>query len=97
MTGGLMVTKAQGQAMVTEIQAANDARKAQRLVATLPPAVMAELDELAESARFSGNKSKAVAWCVQLGAMVLRDDCVSGLLFDSPADAMSAFIKNSNE
>lgn len=63
-----------------------------RLVATLPADTFAKLDQLTEGPRFAGNRSKTLAWAVELAAVVLQDAAVKGTLFATPADAMTAFL-----
>lgn len=62
-----------------------------RLVASVPPESWARLDAMAESSRFGGNRSRAIAWCIELAAAVLADQAVRDRLFDSPADALKAY------
>lgn len=65
---------------------------AKRVVASLPAGTFEKLDALAGSARFGGNRSAALSWCVELGAEVLGDPAVAGRLFERPDDALAAFL-----
>lgn len=66
-------------------------QNAKRLIATVPPDTFGKLDALAKGPRFAGNRSAAVAWCIEVGAVVLTDQTVRDRLFASPADALAAF------
>lgn len=66
---------------------------ARRLVATLPPSTYDRLDHLADGPRFAGNRSAAVAWCVDIGTAVLNDPAVADTLFASAADALKVYRK----
>jgi hypothetical protein len=65
---------------------------AKRLIATLPPDVFGSLEALAEGARFTGNRSAAVAWCVTIGYAVLTDPSVRDRLYPDPSAALAAFV-----
>lgn len=65
---------------------------AKRLIATLPPDVFGKLNDLAESARFTGNRSAAVAWCIAIGSAVLDDPAVRDRLYSDPTAALTAFV-----
>lgn len=62
-----------------------------RLVASVPPESWARLDAMAESSRFGGNRSRAIAWCIEIAAVVLADAAVRDRLYDSPGDALAAY------
>lgn len=63
-----------------------------RVVATLPAETFAKLDALATSPRFAGNRSAALAWCVEIAASVLTSAAVADRLFAAPGDALAAFL-----
>ena len=63
-----------------------------RVVVTLPAAIASDLDALAASARFTGNRSMAAAWSIAIGAAVLSDESIIMRLFESPDDALAAFL-----
>lgn len=62
-----------------------------RVGLTLAPDVMRVLDGLADSPRFGGNRSKAAAWAVQIGAAVLTDPAVANVLFGKPSDVLAHY------
>lgn len=62
-----------------------------RVGVTLSPDVMRVLDVLSDSPRFSGNRSKAAAWAILIGAEVLSDASVSEVLFGKPADVLAHY------
>lgn len=62
-----------------------------RLAVTVPAVTWDALETLATSARFDGNRSRAVAWCIELGNVVLNDPAVAERLFSTPQDALAAF------
>jgi len=65
---------------------------ARRIVLSTAPDTYSKLDVLAAGPRFSGNRSKAASWCIELAHAVLTDPSVRDTLFDTPHDALAAFI-----
>ena len=63
-----------------------------RLAVTVPATTWDVLETLATSARFGGNRSRAVAWCIELANVVLTDPAVAERLYNTPQDALSAFL-----
>jgi len=66
--------------------------KVKRLVGTLSADAFVVLDGLAEGPRFGGNRSRALEWCVRIGASVLDDAAVRDRLFGGPDEALAAFV-----
>ena len=63
-----------------------------RLAVTVPATTNDALETLATSARFDGNRSRAVAWCIDLANVVLTDPAVADRLYGTPQDALRAFL-----
>lgn len=62
------------------------------MAATVPATTWDALETLADSARFLGNRSRAVAWCIDIGAVVLADPALADRLYSTPGDALAAFL-----
>ena len=65
--------------------------KAVRLAVTVPATTRDALEKLATSARFLGNRSRAVAWCIDIGAVVLADPALADRLLPDAKAALRAF------
>lgn len=63
-----------------------------RLAATVPAQTWDALETLATSARFLGNRSRAVAWCIDIGALVLGDPALADRLLPDAQTALKAFL-----
>lgn len=63
-----------------------------RIAATVPATTWDVLETLATSARFGGNRSRAVAWSIDLAAVVLNDPAIADRLFATSDDALTAFV-----
>lgn len=64
-----------------------------RLAVTIPATTWDALETLATSARFGGNRSRAVTWCIELANVVFTDPEVSDWLFGTPPDALRAYLE----
>jgi len=62
-----------------------------RVGLAMSPEVKSVLDELAASPRFAGNRSRAAAWAIQVGALVLNDERVAPVLFGKPSDVLDHY------
>lgn len=62
------------------------------MAATVPALTWDALETLATSARFGGNRSRAVAWAIDLAAVILNDPAIADRLYSTADDALTAFV-----
>jgi len=73
------------------VQAKDPKDRVRRLVVSVSPEDMQELDALAAHPRFDGNRSKTVRWAVRIATEVLNDEAVSRVVYELPTEALESY------